>query len=47
MAIDVYLHVTVGEGTGCVVAGSVIHHKSDRVVVTSEVACMGKKYRYM
>lgn len=46
MAIDVYLHVTVGQ-TGCVVAGSVIHHKSDRVVVTSEVVCMGKKYRYM
>ena len=34
--------MTVGEGTGCVVAGSVIHHQSDRVVVTSEIDCMIK-----
>ena len=39
--------MTVGEGTGCAVAGSVVHHKSDRVVVSSEIDCMIKDLSYI
>ena len=38
--------MTIGE-TDSVVAGNVVHNKSDRVVDSSEIGCMDKKYMYI